>query len=291
MSPRNPAKAASSSGTAGSDPNVAALLTWFIPGAGHLYLGKGAFALGAFILIEGMYLLGLKLSGGMVFEFLQPELRTKLAPALTPEAGNVGALLYHMKAYGYGLPTPRLWPDWIKLGGALTAASGVLNVCLMVRAHVDARIAVPAEQRVRRPSIAILAGWLVPGLGHVLLGRRARGVFVFAALVGLFVLGTVLAEGSNLDRERHFYYWAGQFMLGLPALLAEVVHGHARVSSDIAYADAGVVFGSLAGLLNILALLDVYGQGERQLLGEPETTAEAEPAEAPAEQEKAEAAV
>jgi hypothetical protein len=112
----------------------------------------------------------------------------------------------------------------------------------------------------------VLAGWLVPGLGHVLQGRRVRGVIVFATLVGLLLLGTWLAQGSNLDRERHFYYWSGQFLAGGPVMLLEALHGHALVTGEIEYADAGLVFGCLAGLLNILCLLDVQAFGVRKLL-------------------------
>jgi hypothetical protein len=213
-------------GESRADPNLAALLTWFVPGAGHLYMGRGLFALIAFALVEGLYWLGVQLSDGMTFEFLQEELRTRMAPALTPEVGNVGALVWQMKTYGFGpepyYPTP--FPATIKLGATLSALSGVLNAVLMVRAYADAKFTPDQRKRGPCPSIAVLAGFLVPGLGHWLQGRRARGITTFALLVGLFALATVLAEGSNLDRERHFYYWAGQFMLGLPAMLAELVH-------------------------------------------------------------------
>ena len=107
--------------------------------------------------------------------------------------------------------------------------------------------------------------WLVPGLGQFLQGRRARGLVIFVLLVGLMILGTVLAQGSNLDRERHFYYWAGQFLLGLPAMAAEFIHGHARLTHDIPYADGGVVLACVAGMLNVLAMLDAYTYGERKL--------------------------
>ena len=106
----------------------------------------------------------------------------------------------------------------------------------------------------------------MPGLGHVLQGRRVRGVLVFVALVGLLGLGTWLAHGSNLDRERHFYYWSGQFLAGAPVMILEALHGHTQVTGEIDYADAGLVFGCLAGLLNILCLLDVQNFGLRKLL-------------------------
>jgi hypothetical protein len=92
-------------------------------------------------------------------------------------------------------------------------------------------------------------------------------------LIALFAVGTALAEGTNLSRERHFYYWAGQFVLGGPALLAELVWGGARVTHDIPYVDAGLVFGCVAGLLNVLAMIDVFGYGEAKLLGLPLKTA------------------
>jgi len=97
---------------------------------------------------------------------------------------------------------------------------------------------------------------------------------VFVALVGLFVLGTALAEGSNLSRERHFYYWAGQFLIGLPGILAELAFGDMRITGHIPYVDTGLVFGCVAGLLNVLAMIDVYAWGEARLLGLPMKTHE-----------------
>ena len=87
-------------------------------------------------------------------------------------------------------------------------------------------------------------------------------VAIIALLVGMLVLGTLLAHGSNLDRERHFYYWAGQFLVGAPAMLLEAFHGHAPIAGEIPYVDAGLVMVCLSGLLNVLALLDVQGQAK-----------------------------
>jgi len=248
------------------DPTVATLLTWFAPGAGHLYLGQTNLAIAAFVIIEGLFLLGIKLSDGMLFEFLQADLRTTFAPILTPEAGNLGALILQRRTYGYVAPSmAQPWPDTIKLGAILTAFSGVLNVCLMVRANVDARSRRDQPPQRRSPANAVLLGFLVPGLGHWFVGRKLRGALIFTLLVGLFTVGTLLGDGANLDRERHFYYWGGQFLLGLPAILAELVHGHPLITRDIRYVDAGLVFGSVAGLLNILAMTDAYACAERKL--------------------------
>jgi len=257
-----------------SDPaaggaDFAAILTWFLPGAGHVFLGRTLFGLLAFVVVEGLYYLGVHFSDGRLFEFLEPDLQGPFAGALAPEVGNLGALVWHMRSYGFGPGFPRSWPEHIHLGVWLTAASGILNACLMVSANLAGRRDGRVAARSPRATLQVVAGWLVPGLGHVLQKRVARGIAVFVLLVGLFVLGTVLAEGSNLDRERHFYYWGGQALLGAPAMLLEALHGHARVTHDIPYVDAGLVMVCLAGLLNVLALLDVFAR------------AEAEPAPAP----------
>lgn len=248
------------------DPTTATILTWIFPGAGHLYLGAPLFGLLSFVVLGGLYLLGLRLSNGMVFEFLDADLRVPFAGALTPEVGNLSGLVWQMRQYGFGPPTPRPWPEHIHLGAWLTASSGMLNACLMVHANFFARV--PEGRRTSQPSpgLHVLAAWLVPGLGHWLQGRRARGLAVFGVLVGMLVLGTWLAEGSNLDRERHFYYWSGQFLAGIPTMVLEAAHGHAPVTHDIEYADAGLVFACLAGMLNVLAMLDVQTFSEARAI-------------------------
>ena len=191
----------------------------------------------AFAVVQGLYLAGLLLSKGMTFEFLEPELRSAFAPALSPEAANLGAFLWQVNHYGFGVGHPRPWPDGIVLGSMLWRGLRILNVLVMIQAHWDARGG--AGERVlsplQVPAVATGIAWLVPGLGHLVQGRRRRGLIVFGLLVGLFLVGTWLAEASNLSRERHFYYWAGQFVLGAPALLAELALGARRVTGPIAH--------------------------------------------------------
>lgn len=244
------------------EPTVAALLAWIVPGAGHLYLGRQVVAAVGFAVVVGLYFLGLSLSGGMGFEFLHEELRTSLAPALSPELGFVGGLVYQMKTYGFGPGFPRAFPDLIFLGTSLTAAAGILNLCLTAQAHHDARRPRGTGYSVQSPGVVAALAWFVPGLGHLVQGRRLRALLVFLAVVGLLVLGSQLADGANLSRERHFYYWGGQFIAGLPALVLEFSSGHPPITGDIPYAEGGLVIAAIGGLLNILAMLDVYAVAE-----------------------------
>ncbi len=259
------------------EPAVALLLTWFLPGAGHLYLGRTVFAAAAFLVVESFFVLGLVLTDGRTFEFLDPELRGPLATVLTPEAGNLGGLLWQLQKHGFGAEIPGPWPPFMMLGTWLCALSGLLNVCLMVHAHVEARTPRGHAGQGLSPAAYVGLTWLVPGLGHFFQGRRLRGAVVFLLLVGFFAWGTWLAEGSNLSRERHFYYWSGQFLAGLPAMVSEFLSGRPRVTGEMPLGDVGLLFACMAGLLNVLAMLDVCGVAEKRWLGLPTEPAAKKP--------------
>jgi len=225
-------------------------------------MGRLKTGLIAFVVIEALYALGLYLSGGMFLEYLPPEMRGPYAGLLTPEVGNLGALLVQMSQFGYGVGHPRPYPALMDLGTTLTAASGLLNMIVLSSAHLGARRSQPCLGPGPSPSVAAGASLILPGLGQFLQGRRGRGVLIALLLVSLFAVGCILGDGANLDRERHFYYWAGQFMLGLPAFVTEFSFGHPRLSLEIPYADGGVVLGCVAGMLNVLVMLDAFHYAE-----------------------------
>lgn len=248
------------------DPNVAILLSWFLPGAGHVYLGRAGLGLVLFALLEGLYALGWWLADGRVFEFLDPELRGPMATLLTPEAGNLGAMIWHLRTSGFGLDEVLPFPRWIALGGLLTSLSGLANLLVCAHAQLLARTKPTSALEGRPPVLLLGAGLLFPGAGHWLQGRKRRAVILAILLMGLFLGGTLLAEGSNLSRERHFYYWSGQFLLGLPAILAEIASGRPPVTGEIRFVDVGLLYACMAGLLNVLVLLDLQGVSEARWL-------------------------
>ncbi|QDU83661.1 hypothetical protein Pla163_07600 [Planctomycetes bacterium Pla163] len=274
--------------TSNVPPSVATILTWLLPGAGHAVLGAWPIALLGFALVEGLYLLGYLVSDGVVFEFLDPELRGRFALVLAPEFGNLGALLLHQLAQPLTMPAgpvpiaPPLPPASVHLGAVLTATSGVLNMVLMCHAHLtalvrrharpeqgatDQKAAADTQRAVDRTAVQVAAGWMVPGAGHWLQGRKRRALLVAVALLGVFAIGTFLSQGTNLSREHHFYYWSGQALIGLPAFVAEALRGHPPLMSVPPMIDAGLFFATLAGLLNGLVLIDVYAWGESGALG------------------------
>jgi hypothetical protein len=267
------------------EPIVAVLLTWFLPGAGHFYAGRWLVGVLGLLAVEGLYALGWYLSDGRVFEFLDPEMRGPMATLLTPEMGNLGASIAQLRVVGFGeVETLRPFASGVALGGILTALSGILNLFLMVHVHLDLRTPETAPRKGLHPAMLVGCAWAIPGLGHLAQGRKLRALIVFGLLVGFFFAGTWMAEGTNLSRARHFYYWSGQMLLGIPNVLTEIFSGRPAVTRVIPLGDAGLLFACMAGLLNILAMLDVYGVGERMWLGLGGAESDAKPS-APDKQE------
>ena len=106
----------------------------------------------------------------------------------------------------------------------------------------------------------LLAGWLIPGAGHLILRKPVRAALLFVAIVGMFVIG-ILLEGKiyqpNTGDLLDILGFVGQLGTGLLFLLAHVFDW-GRPSVQIALADYGTKFIVVAGLLNVVAAIDAH---------------------------------
>lgn len=117
----------------------------------------------------------------------------------------------------------------------------------------------------RSPFLIVLAAWLIPGAGHFLLGKRTRGVLVFASVliafaVGVAMRGPLFAPSGGADvlsRLIQYGGFIGDLAAGIPYLLASwLSYAPPDVASHVA--DYGSKFIVGAGLMNILAMVDAY---------------------------------
>ena len=110
------------------------------------------------------------------------------------------------------------------------------------------------------PALVLLAGWLIPGAGHFLLGKWVRALLLFAAILTMYVVGLALAgqvyqpnTGDLLD----MLGFVGQLGTGLLYVLARFF-GWGAPSVVNALADYGTKFLVVGGLLNIIAAVDAH---------------------------------
>lgn len=107
--------------------------------------------------------------------------------------------------------------------------------------------------------LPLIAGWLVPGAGHFLLGKWIRGLLLAASIVLMFALGLAMhgklySGGGEIldllglvgDLGNGLLYFVGR-LLGLGADPAQVTT-----------ADYGGKFIVVAGLLNVIAAVDAH---------------------------------
>ncbi|TDI34437.1 MAG: hypothetical protein E2P02_30325 [Acidobacteria bacterium] len=107
---------------------------------------------------------------------------------------------------------------------------------------------------------ACLSAWLVPGLGHFMIGKRHRGIIFFAVVVALFTLGIRLeGELFELDTGELLTLLAGlaEMGVGLPYFIIKMMKLGGGTVTAVTY-EYGYTFCIVAGLLNMLIVLDVY---------------------------------
>lgn len=113
----------------------------------------------------------------------------------------------------------------------------------------------------RRPALGLcVAAWCVPGLGHALIGKPGKGIVLLVVLTALCVTG--LAFGGRVFplAGAEPLVWlaaAAEWGLGVPRLIV-AIGGWGEGTVVAATYEFGNTFLISAGLLNVLAVLDVY---------------------------------
>lgn len=112
------------------------------------------------------------------------------------------------------------------------------------------------------PPVAL--GWLIPGGGHFLLKRGGRGALLAASIICMFACGLLMRgamfqpeTGDMLTTLINVGGFIGNVCSGLLYLLS-VWLGYNQADVAGAVHDYGTKFLVTAGLLNILAMVDVF---------------------------------
>ncbi|KAA6457323.1 hypothetical protein DYQ86_23210 [Acidobacteria bacterium AB60] len=107
--------------------------------------------------------------------------------------------------------------------------------------------------------LPLLAGWLVPGAGHFVLGKWGRGALLAVSIIGMFALG--LGMNGKIYANAHD-------ILDLLGLVGDLGNGLLYFVSralslgadqvQVTTGDYGSRFIVVAGLLNVIAAVDAH---------------------------------
>jgi hypothetical protein len=126
----------------------------------------------------------------------------------------------------------------------------------------------PKRYPALRRGAAVLAAWLVPGAGHLMLGRFGRALLFFVTIAGSFVLGLLLEArlfwptpdpDSRLGFDLISGLWSfAQVGSGLCYIGSWLLGLGLSPRPEAATFEYGNTFTFLAGLLNYLVVHDAY---------------------------------
>lgn len=115
--------------------------------------------------------------------------------------------------------------------------------------------------------VSMVVAFLVPGAGHVYLGRRARGLAFFAVvsfmfLVGLAIDGSLYSLGESRGSLLRILASFGSMGSGALYLIGRAMGPRGSIMSTTW--EYGTTFMLTAGLMNLLLVLDCYDIGRRR---------------------------
>ncbi len=116
--------------------------------------------------------------------------------------------------------------------------------------------------------MAALMAWIFPGLGHMLLGQRRRGLLIMFGILFLFFSGLLIGGLDAVDMKQDRIWFVGQAFNGPIAFVADFLN-QAFIQNqpmDIRIHRVGLanvnwlamLFITLGGLMNLVVILDAF---------------------------------
>ncbi|MBO0797376.1 MAG: hypothetical protein J2P31_01005 [Blastocatellia bacterium] len=126
---------------------------------------------------------------------------------------------------------------------------------------------IPTPVSMGRTAAACVSALVLPGLGHVLLGKWGRGVILGAVIIAMFALGFAMDGHLYKPESGEWLTWFFSFLnsgMGVPYLVCLVADWGIQVQPEQAARvtfEYGNTFLCVAGALNMLAAIDAYDIG------------------------------
>ena len=132
----------------------------------------------------------------------------------------------------------------------------------------------PEPPSIFRGPIAGLLAWLVPGLGHFFLGHKGRALIYLVTIVATFWTGVAIGGvRATVDPSKRTLWFTAQVCSGANAFAAYALHrrvaGSEQPAGPYLSSEVGVHYTGVAGLLNILVILDAIGRADRRFGASP----------------------
>ncbi len=118
-----------------------------------------------------------------------------------------------------------------------------------------------------------LAGWAIPGAGHWILGQRLRAFVIFLGITLTFAIGLAIGSIGVIDPLHERLWFIPQMMV---SPLVKILGNMTASNPDRFYCfgrpnEIGQIYTSMAGMLNLLCIINAVYLGHLKKTGEQES--------------------
>ena len=145
-----------------------------------------------------------------------------------------------------------------------------------------------ADNPMQAPPMVALAGWLVPGAGYWLIGQKVRAITVGVTILAVFGIGILISgirvvqapdisgPGNLLQRILAKPWFIGQVLTGPVGIASawasdELAQSrqYGAIEAKARLAEIGTLYTAVAGMLNLLTIIDSAHRAGLGQFGEP----------------------
>ena len=133
--------------------------------------------------------------------------------------------------------------------------------------EASGQITAPTPASTGKTIAACVAGLVLPGLGHIVLGKFVRGALIGGVIIVMFALGFVMEGHLYKPEAKEWLTWFFSFLdvgMGLPYFVCLAGDLGFQITPEqaakVTY-EYGNTFFCVAGALNMLAVMDAYDIG------------------------------
>ncbi len=111
--------------------------------------------------------------------------------------------------------------------------------------------------------------WLVPGAGHYVLNEKARAIVIFAGLALTFLVGVYVGSIGVIDPVNAKPWYAAQVMNSPLVMILGRIGATGNYPVYGRAGEIGQIYTSIAGLLNLLCIVNAIYTAHVQAVEEP----------------------
>jgi hypothetical protein len=137
----------------------------------------------------------------------------------------------------------------------------------LINTETTGEATIPTPVSMGRTTLACITALILPGLGHLVLGKWIRGIIIGLVISVMFILGFMMEGHLYKPESNEWLTWFFSFLdagIGLPYLICLFADWGIQVQPEQAAKvtfEYGNTFLCVAGALNMLAIMDAYDIG------------------------------